>query len=591
MNAMKRTKALLLTTLLTLVLSGPTLAATVTVDLVVEPVNKTMPDATVVPMWGMRLATSPAGSATVPGPVIAAVAGDTLVINLTNNLTAEPVSLVINGQTSTSMVPTWTDDSTGARGGDVTKRVRSFTHEAAAFDTGTSTPGTATYEWTNLKAGTYLLTSGTHPAVQVPMGLYAAVKVDAALGQAYSDPATAYAGEAVLLFSEVDPALNNAVAGGTYGTTEFPTALAIRSEPKYFLINGAAYSAASVPLPVAGAGQNTLLRFLNAGIHGRVPVLQNEYMTLVADDGSLLPDPSQVYSLELAAGKRYDAIIQPAATGILSIHDRTGGLANGGMLAYLGVGTSVLPTSSNIGAFEGGIWYLDANGNGIWDGVAGGDLNYTFGTSAMLPVTGDWNTDGQAEIAAYDNGIWYLDVNGNGTWDGVAGGDATYTFGTSAMKPVSGDWNNDGKSEIGAYENGVWYLDVNGNGAWDGVAGGDVIYLFGTSAMTPVVGDWNSDGQDEIGAYENGIWYLDVNGNGIWDGVAGGDATYTFGTSAMSPVAFDWNSDGNSEIGAYENGIWYLDVNGNGVWDGIVGGDATYTFGTSAMFSVSGLWQ
>ncbi|MBE0598906.1 MAG: hypothetical protein IH614_16745, partial [Desulfuromonadales bacterium] len=301
------------------------------IAIVVEQVNVTMPDNVSVPMWKMRLASDPPGT---PLPVISAVAGDTLTIHLTNTLSAEPVSLVINGQRPTSMTPTWTDGSTGPRV-DLSQRVRSFTHEAAPYNIDAATAGTATYEWTNLKAGTYLLTSGTHPAVQVPMGLYAALKVDAAAGQAYG-PSTAYAGEAVLLFSEVDPDLNHAVANGTYGTEVFTTALAMKSAPRYFLINGAPYSSAAGVLPVAGPGQKTVLRFLNAGNHSRVPVIQNEYLTLIADDGNPLARPSQSYSLDLAAGKTLDAMIQPTTGGVLAIHERTGGLAGGGMLAYLG---------------------------------------------------------------------------------------------------------------------------------------------------------------------------------------------------------------------------------------------------------------
>lgn len=332
MNVMRKIKELLLALPLALALVAPSLAATVTVDLVAEQVNVTMPDATSVPMWKLRRNTDPPGSAP---PVIAAMAGDTLVIHLTNNLsgpTAEPVSLVINGQAPSSMTPTWTDGSTGPRT-SVSQRIRSFTHEALANG------GTATYEWPSLDAGTYLLTSGTHIGVQVPMGLYAAVKVDAAAGQAYN-AGTAYAGEAVLLFSEVDPALNSAVVDGTYGTPAFTTALGMKSESKYFLINGSSFSASSPPLAVAGPGQTSLLRFLNAGNNTRVPVIQNEYMRLIAQDGHLLPDAFQAYSLELAAGRTIDVLIHPTSAGLLSIHDRAGGLAGGGMLAHLQVADS-----------------------------------------------------------------------------------------------------------------------------------------------------------------------------------------------------------------------------------------------------------
>jgi hypothetical protein len=55
----------------------------------------------------------------------------------------------------------------------------------------------------------------------------------------------------------------------------------------------------------------------------------------------------------------------------------------------------------------------------------------------MTPVTGDWNADGTTEIGAYEGGTWYLDLNGNGQW---GGGDQAVSFGTASMTPVSGNW-------------------------------------------------------------------------------------------------------------------------------------------------------
>jgi len=243
-----------------------------------------------------------------------------------------------------------------------------------------------------------------------------------------------------------------------------------------------------------------------------------------------------------------------------------------------------------IATYLNGTWYLDYNGNGVWNGVAGGDRQYTFGNSSMTPVSGNWNGTGGTEIGAFLNGTWYLDYNGNGVWNGVAGGDRQYTFGNASMKPVSGDWNSDNKTEIGTYLNGTWYIDYNGNGVWNGTGGGDKLYTFGNSSMRPVTGNWNDDGKTEIGAFYNGTWYLDYNGNGVWNGTGGGDRQYTFGNASMIPVSGNWNGTGGTEIGAFYNGTWYLDYNGNGVWNGVAGGDKQYTFGNGTMKPVSGAW-
>ncbi len=80
------------------------------------------------------------------------------------------------------------------------------------------------------------------------------------------------------------------------------------------------------------------------------------------------------------------------------------------------------------------------NGNGVWDGTPT-DALYTFGTglTGAIPVTGDWSGTGKSGIGVYASGIWYLDMNGNGIWEG-APTDATLTFGAglSAAMPVTG---------------------------------------------------------------------------------------------------------------------------------------------------------
>ena len=77
---------------------------------------------------------------------------------------------------------------------------------------------------------------------------------------------------------------------------------------------------------------------------------------------------------------------------------------------------------------------------------------------------GDWNGDNKIEIGVYQDGVWYLDWNGNGVWDGA---DKIYFFGAPGWINVTGDWNHDGKTEIGVTDGQQWYLDTNGNGVWD----------------------------------------------------------------------------------------------------------------------------
>jgi FtsP/CotA-like multicopper oxidase with cupredoxin domain len=309
-----------------------------------------------VPMWGYALcgtgSTAPAGCAgtvSVPGPALTVPPGDSLIVHLTNTL-PEPTSLVLAGQVKAeALQPVWFEPATpstvysgGRPAGNTTARVRSFDKEAAAGG------GTATYTWASVKPGTYLYSSGTHPQVQVQMGLYGALTKDAGVGQvAYSQGATnvGYSNQATLVYSEVDPALHTAVASGTYGGSGPHSTLGYR--PAFFLINGKPYPDASLdPFATVPAGQALLLRLLNAGLKTHVPTLHGQYWRVIAEDGNPVPylgNPRQQYTAFLPAGKTVDVLVRPdnpSPTATLryaifdSRHfDTNNGAAGGGMLA------------------------------------------------------------------------------------------------------------------------------------------------------------------------------------------------------------------------------------------------------------------
>jgi hypothetical protein len=463
-----------------------------------ETLTKTMPVTNeAVTMWGFAQCIdgtyASCTPATVPGPRLTVPVGDTvLTIHLINNLTGpliEPVSLVIPGQT---IVPTPVRNLDG--------RVRSFTAEAPP-DNAT----TVTYSWANMKPGTYLYQSGSHPAVQVQMGLYGAVTMDFAVGQAYG-PSTAFAAEALLLFSEIDPVLHSQVADGSYGTTGMTSTM--NYEPKYFLINGEPFSATSTPLPAGNAGSNVLLRFLNAGLQSHVPVIQGTHLSIVSEDGNTYPFAKRQYSLLLPAGKTTDAIFTPTTSGTYAIYDRRLALTNGaatggGLLVNLGVGAGTASMAVKIGIFRDGQWYLDTNGNGGFD--SGIDSISSFGIPGDKPVTGDWTGTGTAKVGIFRDGEWYLDTNGNLSFD--AGIDFVTSFGLPGDIPVTGDWTGSGTTKIGVVRGTEWYLDINGNGVWD--VGVDTVYAFGIPGDVPVTGDWNGSGSTKIGIYRSGEWYLD----------------------------------------------------------------------------------
>jgi len=193
-----------------------------------------------------------------------------------------------------------------------------------------------------------------------------------------------------------------------------------------------------------------------------------------------------------------------------------------------------------IGIFRNGYWYIDMNGDRAWSGVGSGlDVIYNFGIAGDKPVVGDWNGDGFDSIGVVRNADWYLDLNGNGVWNGAVT-DGLYSFGAVSDTPIVGDWNGDRIDDIGVVRSGYWYLDLSGNRIWGGLAGGDTVFSYGNPTDTPIIGDWNYDRIDDVGIVRSGTFYLDQNGNRSWSGVAGGDAIVSFGATTDLPLIGRW---------------------------------------------------
>lgn len=288
---------------------------------------KIMPDGRMVHMWGFALDSAfeaHDGDVSVPGPVLTIEPGDpNLIIHLENNL-PEPVSIVIPGQITT-MAPVKFTDAQGR------KRIRSFTHEAE--------PNNALvvdYVWTGLKPGTYLYHSGSHSAVQVQMGLYGCMKKDFAAGQTYDG--IGYDNDIVLVFSEVDPDLHDAVQADDYGPGKSVTST-IDFTPRYFLINGEAYNG-QAPVSIGQVNDQVLLRLVNAGIETHVPFLQYLRGLVVAEDGYPYSYQKDLCAITLPAAKTKDVMVTSTTAGTYALYDHMLRLTNdsaspGGMLTFL----------------------------------------------------------------------------------------------------------------------------------------------------------------------------------------------------------------------------------------------------------------
>lgn len=320
---------------------APAQAAIQAIDLYAVTGTTTLPNGVSLPVWGYS---STGAAVTAPGgPTIAVTEGDTVTVTLHNAL-GEKTALFFQGQE----MPL---DRTGANAAGGT---RSYTFTA-------SHAGTFLYE-----AGPVLKTGpadvdGTGTQYQTAMGLHGALVVrPAAAGQAY-DAASSYDDDAVLVLSEIDPALNTASNRARFDMRTYV--------PRYSLINGRAYPA-TAPIVTSG-GRTVLLRYVNAGVNYHSMGVLGASQKVVGMDGSKLDFPRTYVAQTFGPGESADALVTvpgaAATTTSLTVYDASQSLTNrmaggvGGMLTTVDVpgsgaaGDVTGPVTSQVGLLSGNL--------------------------------------------------------------------------------------------------------------------------------------------------------------------------------------------------------------------------------------------
>ncbi len=303
----------------------------------------TMPDGVSIPIWGFAPVDGGGlcngNPAQLPGPVLRVNVSDVVIVTLQNALPVT-TSILFPGQTG------GVTTSGGSPG--------LFTAEAPPCAGSCAVLvdyGVVTYTFTANAAGTYLYETGTDPQIQVPMGLYGALIVDPVPAtippQAYSSSSTAYDVEEILVLSEIDPELNDDVSGTNLTPTVFDL---LNYRPTYWLLNGRAFGPGNANPDVldpdapgtsqpyssaisAAAGQEVLVRYINAGGTHHTMSLLGLHQRIIAKDADANPglgQPLDVVAETIASGQTTDAIIGSVPAGSYPLYNRQLHLTNGG---------------------------------------------------------------------------------------------------------------------------------------------------------------------------------------------------------------------------------------------------------------------
>lgn len=259
-----------------------------------------------------------------PGPTLIVNQGDTVVINLKNELPM-PVSMVFPGQAGVT--------ATGGASG-------LLTHEAPGDGT-----TTVTYTFTASQPGTYLYHSGTRPDLQVEMGLVGAIIVRPAgysgtNKTAYGHPGSAYDHEYLFLLTEIDAQVHDQVARNMAAGIDPGTGVdSAGFFPEYWFINGRAApdtlmaAGTGAPwlqtqpynaMPRMHPGERLLMRMIGAGRDLHPFHHHGNNAWVIARDGRLLesspgagPDLAvSDFTIKTLPGSTYDAIFEWTGKGL-----------------------------------------------------------------------------------------------------------------------------------------------------------------------------------------------------------------------------------------------------------------------------------
>lgn len=198
-------------------------------------------------------------------------------------------------------------------------------------------------------------------------------------------------------------------------------------------------------------------------------------------------------------------------------------------------------------------WYVkNSSGNNTNSAREDGIQRQVFGRNAAdIPVPADYDGDGIDDFAVRRPATftWYIRNSSGGNFNSAQeDGIQRVVFGRSEDDiPVQGDFNGDGKADIAVWRpsTGTWFVKNSDGGNYNSSREDGIQRIsLGTSTDIPVPADYDGDGITDIAVRtpSSFLWTIVQSSNG-------GTVNATFGRDAADiPVPADYDGDGKADI-------------------------------------------